>query len=115
MDRKDLVPVLTVQNPMKAETRGFGSRGDSVRDRRGESGGICGVAAMGIDVMTHAEDVKRACKHLRCFGSMIARFASNAWRSEGPRRKPSRLKNAIQEIKLPDQIQPPPNRLAVSR
>ena len=61
MDRSDLVSVLTVQNPMKAEIiRGALVAAGIPCEIGGESqAGFVGVAVMGIQVLTHAEDVKR--------------------------------------------------------
>jgi hypothetical protein len=67
MDRNDLVCVLKVRTPMKAEIiRGALVAAGIPCEIGGESqAGFAGVAVMGIDVMTHAVDVKRARRHLR--------------------------------------------------
>jgi hypothetical protein len=111
MDRNDLVSVLTVQNPTQAEIiRGALESAGIPCEIGGETqAGFVGVAAMGIDVMTHAGDVRRARKHLRQLKhDSKVRRQRRAEVKKARDADAERLKNAIQEIKPPDQIQPPP-------
>jgi hypothetical protein len=111
MDRNDLVSILTVQNPMKAEIiRGALESAGIPCEIGGETqAGFAGVAAIGIDVMTHAEDLQRARKHLRQLRhDSKVRKQRRAEAKKVRAADAERLKNAIQEIKPADQIQPPP-------
>jgi len=111
MDRKDLVSVMTVQNPMKAEIiRGALQSAGIACEIGGESqAGFAGVGALGIDVMTQAVDLQRARKHLRQLRHDIkVRRLRRVEAKKVRAADAERLKNAIQEIKPTDQIQPPP-------
>jgi hypothetical protein len=108
MDRNDLVSVLTVQTPMKAEIiRGALESAGIPCEIGGESqAGFAGVAVMGIDVMTHAADVKRARRHLRLLKhDSKLRKQRRVEIKKARAADAERLKDAIQEIKPSDRIQ----------
>lgn len=111
MDRKDLVPVMTVQNPMKAEIiRGALESAGIPCEIGGErQAGFAGVGALGIEVLTQAADLQRARKHLRQLRHDIkVRKLRRIEAKKARAADAERLKDAIQEIKPADQIQPPP-------
>jgi len=107
MDRNDLVSVLTVQNPAQAEIiRGALVSAGIPCEIGGETqAGFAGVAVMGIDVMTHAGDVRRARKHLRQLKhDSRLRKQRRVEIKKARAADAERLKNAIQEIKPSDRI-----------
>ena len=112
MNRSDLVSVLTVQNPMKAEIiRGALEAAGIPCEIGGENqAGFVGVAGIGIDVMTQAADLQRARKHLRQLKhDSKVRKQQRAEAKKIRAADAERLKNAIQELKPPSsQVQPPP-------
>ena len=113
MDRQDLVSVMTVQNPMKAEIiRGALQSAGIPCEIGGETqAGFTGIPALGINLLTQVADLERARKHLRKLRKRIRLRKER--RAEAKRAKAEdaeRLKNAIQELKKPsEQIQNPPD------
>ena len=111
MDRSDLVSVMTVQNPMKAEIiRGaLVSAGIPCEIGGERQAGLAGIAGIGIDVLTQVADVERARKHLRKLRHRSKlRRQRHAEAKKVHDEEAERLKNAIQVVTKPsEEIQPP--------
>ena len=110
MDRKDLVTVMTVQNPMKAEIIRAALQSAGIPcEIGGESqAGLAGV--LGIDLMTQVGDLDRARTHLRKLRKSIKlRKKRRAEAKQAKADEALKAKDAIQELKKPStDIQPPP-------
>jgi hypothetical protein len=110
MDRKDLVTIFTVQNPMKAEIIRAALQSAGIPcEIGGESqAGFAGV--LGIDVMTQVGDLERARTHLRKLRKSIRlRKKRRAEAKQAKADEALKLKDAIQELPKPTtEIQPPP-------
>ena len=112
MDRSDLVSVMTVQNPMKAEIiRGALVSAGIPCEIGGETqAGFAGIGGLGIDLLTQVGDVERARKHLRKLRHRTKlRKQRHAEAKKVHAEEAERLKNAVQELNKPSEgIQPPP-------